>query len=419
MPRALQLQQEQQQQQEQQRLLQQQGVEQAQVEQLHKDAGLGRRLQPLRLQPREPPPDSCRPLDPGSCASCRRSVLHSPYITAMGKKWHISCFKCTLCQEQIQSGTHSEYATGAVDGLPYHPQCHRLAFNPVCAVCRDYIPEGPHGLVEYNENVFWREKYCAGHEGGIKCCACSRHQPRVSGQEWVLLTDGRQLCLQCVDTMVVDTQDAQPLYNEILSFYVSLGLPHPEKPPLMLVDAPALNDFSVREGRDVAEEGPALHVRGLCMATVYRSVPSIVRAGREFSGGSDVQVSNVSTASQSVRCKVTAVLVMYGLPRLLTGCILAHELMHAWLRMRNIASLDARVEEGLCQLIAALWLDRQHGEFPLDGCEQRLASYFSYQIRQDPSVIYGDGFREAYEAFQLVGLTAVVDSVVRHGRLTP
>ncbi len=52
----------------------------------------------------------------------------------------------------------------------------------------------------------------------------------------------------------------------------------------------------------------------------------------------------------------------YGLPRLLTGCIIAHELMHAWLRMRNITGLAPQVEEGLCQLMAMLWLDKQHDQ---------------------------------------------------------
>ena len=60
---------------------------------------------------------------------------------------------------------------------------------------------------------------------------------------------------------------------------------------------------------------------------------------------------------------------MFGLPRLLTGCIIAHELMHAWLRMRNIASLDPQVEEGLCQLMAMLWLDRQNDMLKVIGEE--------------------------------------------------
>jgi hypothetical protein len=49
--------------------------------------------------------------------------------------------------------------------------------------------------------------------------------------------------------------------------------------------------------------------------------------------------------------------------------------------------------------------------------QERLSSYLAYQIRSDLSPIYGDGFRAAYEAFQGVGLKAVVDSVLSTGKL--
>ena len=47
---------------------------------------------------------------------------------------------------------------------------------------------------------------------GRECvtCACL-----VAGQEFVRLADGRDLCLQCLDSIVVDTNDAQPLYSEV------------------------------------------------------------------------------------------------------------------------------------------------------------------------------------------------------------
>ncbi len=54
-----------------------------------------------------------------------------------------------------------------------------------------------------------------------------------------------------------------------------------------------------------------------------------------------------------------AVQVVYGLPRLLTGSILAHEVMHAWLRLSGCTRLPEQVEEGLCQLMALLWLEAQ------------------------------------------------------------
>ena len=56
---------------------------------------------------------------------------------------------------------------------------------------------------------------------------------------------------------------------------------------------------------------------------------------------------------------MTAILVQYGLPRLLTGSIIAHEVMHAWLRYQHVQNLSLDVEEGLCQLMASLWLESQ------------------------------------------------------------
>jgi hypothetical protein len=34
-----------------------------------------------------------------------------------------------------------------------------------------------------------------------------------------VVQDGRHLCLECLDTLVVDTKDAQPLYDEVSSGY--------------------------------------------------------------------------------------------------------------------------------------------------------------------------------------------------------
>ena len=51
--------------------------------------------------------------------------------------------------------------------------------------------------------------------------------------------------------------------------------------------------------------------------------------------------------------------MLFGLPWLLTGSILAHETMHAWLRLTGISHLPADVEEGLAQLMALLWLEHQ------------------------------------------------------------
>lgn len=56
---------------------------------------------------------------------------------------------------------------------------------------------------------------------------------------------------------------------------------------------------------------------------------------------------------------------MYGLPWLLTGAILAHEVMHAWVAENNLNcghsdgdELSA-VGEGLAELLGFMWLEAQ------------------------------------------------------------
>ena len=81
-------------------------------------------------------------------------------------------------------------------------------------------------------------------------------------------------------------------------------------------------------------------------------------------GGSSLVCPLAGAAWQSNQPTATSLLqVLYGLPRLLTGSILAHECMHAWLRMSGFSAsashLPEQVEEGLCQLMALLWLEAQ------------------------------------------------------------
>lgn len=53
--------------------------------------------------------------------------------------------------------------------------------------------------------------------------------------------------------------------------------------------------------------------------------------------GPNKQLIGMARESQRFvrECSVTAILILYGLPRLLTGYILAHEMMHAYLRLKG------------------------------------------------------------------------------------
>lgn len=59
---------------------------------------------------------------------------------------------------------------------------------------------------------------------------------------------------------------------QILAFYQRMGMPLPEKPPLLLVEGSALNEAEGRQGRHThdGKQGPVFHTRGLCLTVEYR-----------------------------------------------------------------------------------------------------------------------------------------------------
>ena len=76
------------------------------------------------------------------------------------------------------------------------------------------------GRIVYSQHPFWRQPACPSHErdGTPRCTGCSRLEPR--GEEWPALEDGpntkkRAVCLACLQSAVFNTQDAQPLYDEV------------------------------------------------------------------------------------------------------------------------------------------------------------------------------------------------------------
>jgi hypothetical protein len=82
----------------------------------------------------------------------------------------------------------------------------------------------------------------------------------------------------------------------------------------------------------------------------------VVRAVGQGLGFGAAPVSSIATrmAPLQQHCSVSALLVMYGLPRLLLGSIVAHELMHAYLRMRHVTGLPLQVRGPACASAACV-----------------------------------------------------------------
>ena len=104
--------------------------------------------------------------------------------------------------------------------------------------------------------------------------------------------------------------------------------------------------------------------------------------------------------------EVAAVLALFGLPQLLTAAVLVHELTHAFIKLDGgFPKLEPFVEEGLCQLMAWVWLQQQP--------ETRLRNCFAHAIEHERDAVYGGGFRAARDALQREGSLAALLARVR------
>jgi len=366
------------------------------------------------------------------------------------------------------------------------------------------------------------------HESLPSCFACARKQPLPASRRegFADLMDGRSLCAQCSGSIIVDSSEAVALYKGIVEFMGrDLGLSIPpgmREVPILLVDFQSLNENRNKLGEVLgyhsdaqaqvagvdstpstspskmpsmkpvigsAPPPPALltpvrraalgqqHtegiIRGVTMSTCaqVRYLPS---AGLQFDAAGKGLAARLPAPEvyqmKQVR-DVTAVLVLYGLPRDLTASILAHEAMHVWLKLNKAFPfrLPPKVEEGLCQVIAHMYLEHLVKRAAAESAgnaapaavsssvklshspsaavlappsaplrpspakrptsvslkpkpkpkDKTLTKWFSEQIEVDKSPIYGKGFEEAHRAVSVLGLPAVLSYIQRHQCLPP
>ncbi|KAI3684800.1 hypothetical protein L6452_34026 [Arctium lappa] len=333
------------------------------------------------------------------CAGCNHAIGHGRHLSCMGAVWHPECLRCHACNLPI-----ADYEFSMLGNYAYHKACYKERHHPRCDVCQHFIRTNAAGFIEYKTHPFWAQKYCPFHEhdGTPRCCSCERMEPRET--RYAALNDGRKLCLECLNSAVMDTTACQPLYLDIQQFYEGLDMKLEQKIPLLLVDMQALNEAmdGERNGHYHMPE-----TRGLCLSE-EQTVSTVLRQPR-IGIGNRVPNMRIEPYKLTGRCEVTAILILYGLPRLLTGSILAHEMMHAWLRLKGYRTLRQDVEEGICQVLAHMWLTSQIASISSrqgkrSQLEKKLAEFFKHQIESDQSQVYGNGFRAGNRAVLKYGL---------------
>ncbi|XP_047091896.1 protein DA1-related 1-like isoform X2 [Lolium rigidum] len=384
------------------------------------------------------------------CAGCKTPLGHGQFLSCMDSVWHPHCFRCLSCSMPI-----SECEFAVDEDHPYHSSCYKELFHPKCDVCKTFIRTNKKGFIEYRAHPFWMQKYCPSHDndGTPRCCSCERMEPKDI--KYITLDDGRKLCLECLYTSIMDTDECQPVYIDIQEFYEGLNMKVEQQIPLLLVERQALNE--AREAEKMGHHLP--ETRGLCLSE--EQIVRIILRRPVIGPGNKIIDISTGPCKLARRCEVTAILVLYALPRLLTGYILAHEMMHAYLRLKGYRILSPEVEEGICQVLAHLWLESEivsgssssiattsaavavaaeaeataalaveataveATETPSESSstkkgektdfEKKLGEFFKHQIESDPSAIYGDGFRAGMKAVESYGLRGTLDHIKRTG----
>ncbi|KAK9083027.1 hypothetical protein Scep_029498 [Stephania cephalantha] len=282
------------------------------------------------------------------CGGCKYDIGSGNYLGCMGTFWHPECFCCYHCSQPI---TEHEFSLSG--NRPYHKSCFKELHHPRCEVCHQFIPTNGAGLIEYRYHPFWGQKYYPSHEfdNTARCCSCEQLESWNSS--YISLGDGRSLCLECMESAVMDTGDCQSLYHAIRDYYEGMYMKLDQQIPMLLVERQALNE-AIEGEKNGYHHMP--ETRGLCLSE-EQTVTSINKKPRV--GGN--RLIGMKTQQQRLhrKCEVTAILVLYGLPRLLTGSILAHELMHGWLRLKGYRNLSLEVEEGICQVLSYMWLESE------------------------------------------------------------
>ncbi|CAA2985274.1 DA1 isoform X1 [Olea europaea subsp. europaea] len=235
-----------------------------------------------------------------SLNDCNAEIDHQSSLSYTRELWHASRFRCHECNQLIYD---SEFSMSG--SFPYHKACYQEHFYPKCEVCKKFLPGSFYWLHPY-----WKQKSCRSHwsDGTPRCSSCNRLTESAEAK-YVAFDDGRKLCLKCMESVIMDKNEFQPVYLEVQEFYEGLDMKIEQEFPMILVDLKAMNEAMY--GEKLIQRRPKI--------------------------GAGNQVTDVTTEPYKLTSKfdVTAILILYGLPRLLTGSILAHEMMHAWLRLNG------------------------------------------------------------------------------------
>mmetsp|Transcript_6327 Transcript_6327/g.13265 ORF Transcript_6327/g.13265 Transcript_6327/m.13265 type:complete len:583 (+) Transcript_6327:269-2017(+) len=397
------------------------------------------------------------------CVACKM-VVNGTYIFALDQYYHPGCFTCFGCGKVMNAQEKFTYVRSGGKKQPMHSSCHEELYGLKCCVCCRSISAATDGSLHYAKHPFFEEeRMCVDHADrnaqrkARRCTGCHRYEPNgvetsaasSPREPFIDLDDAeRCVCWSCFRTVIVDSEDARPVWTTVLNFLQKeLGLPvwgSMKDIPILIVGHDTLNEQTGGQNGGHGESSQIM-TRGLCLSEFNMrrarqiSIPRLYfdEQRRSFRGELRPFDFQEPPLVENGRASITAILCLSGLPLELTASVLAHEATHAWIKLHpdfdvGGAAIPLIVEEGCAQLVANLFLAERINKTRTESdgddgngtaadeeegpSDDRLRKYFKYCIEADTSEVYGNGFREAGKCYAEIGIKALLDFVVRHKR---
>ena len=334
------------------------------------------------------------------CGACGDPVIENG-LTLDGAHFHRSCVRCYACAKALVSKDPNSTRHRAAAPRPRHPPrppsiSRRRAFvgikkggdgNVYCAECLEVnfgkvCDSCGAAALKYARCDATDQTLCltCAKAPDMSCESCYRRGVEVVAGE----DGGLRHCRACEATAVRGDADADAILREVMAYY---GHRHGFS---SFDEDEGLRALRVRlasgeEMRDLARE--TRHVDCACPLGVTISERRLTVTERP----------ETRARERSETFGVRLIYARRGLPRARLASVLAHELCHAFFTLKSFRKgdekqLPARVEEGVCELWAGLWLQDAGPADPLAATYLRLMG-----ASKDP--IYGAGYREARASY--------------------
>jgi len=359
--------------------------------------------------------------EPCLCPQCKQPLTGSgPFVTVEGQLWHPAHACCRHCAfENVQQGPQVLVHRG--DSEPEvlcgrHYAEETMAVQ--CAACSKALVHGqPTAVTDMGDVV------CANHSTAQQCYSCRRPLLGEFATGALSYADGRQVCGNCTGSAVNDPEFAN-LISEDIRYMLGTDFGLDTGGMALKIDLGELD-----EGRRIYEESSN--------APGGVSIGHVCIEGMTLQKYFAVQVGPKLVQKREVK----GVYLLQGMSRVHAAKVLAHELTHVYLAKNKYFNLPLEVEEGVCQLVAYLWLAEQvdrvldqsssnprrraggraretDGVEPIRiiSTEDELKEALGHMRRMesDMSAVYGQGFRKAYGALQGRRLEELLSHIKQH-----